>query len=102
LTATNPARLFGLSGRKGTIAPGYDADLAIWNMDRRHTISAQSSHSAVDYNLYEGMAVRGVPETVMVRGRIIVDGDRFLGEPGTGQFLHRTPLNGQRYGTMTI
>lgn len=91
LTATNPARLFGLSGRKGSIAPGYDADLAIWNMDRERTIEARSSHSEVDYNLYEGMTVRGIPETVMVRGRVVVEVNRFLGEPGFGQYLHRVP-----------
>ncbi len=89
LTATTPARLFGLGGRKGSIATGYDADVAIWNMDRERTISAGSSHSAVDYNLYEGMRVRGVPETVLLRGQIIVDGCRFLGEPGSGRYLHR-------------
>lgn len=89
LTATNPARLFGLAGRKGSIAPGYDADLAIWDMDRERVITAQTSHSAVDYNLYDGMTVHGVPETVLVRGRVVVDGNRFLGEPGYGEYLPR-------------
>ena len=89
LTATMPARLFGLSGRKGSLAPGYDADIAIWNMERERTMGVAGSHSAVDYNLYEGMRVRGVPEKVLVRGRLVVDGDRFLGEPGYGCYLHR-------------
>ena len=90
LTATTPARVFGLEGRKGAIAPGCDADIAIWNMDRSRTITAATSHSAVDYNLYEGMTVRGVPERVYLRGRLLVDGDRFLGEPGSGQYLARS------------
>jgi dihydropyrimidinase len=89
LTATAPARVFGLDGRKGAIAPGYDADIAIWNLDVERTISVVTSHSAVDYNLYEGMKVRGSPEQVYLRGKLLVDGDRFLGEPGSGQYLHR-------------
>jgi dihydropyrimidinase len=93
LTATAPARLFGLAGRKGAIAPGHDADIAIWNMNRERTMGAETGHSAVDYNLYEGMAVRGVPEQVFLRGRLIVDDDRFLGEPGSGRYLHREPVS---------
>jgi dihydropyrimidinase len=90
LTATNPARLFGLEGRKGSIAPGYDADIAIWDMNRDHVVTVANSHSNVDYNLFEGMTVRGLPEKVMVRGRMVVDGDRFVGEQGYGQYLHRS------------
>jgi dihydropyrimidinase len=91
LSATNPAKLFGLEGRKGSVAPGYDADIAIWDMTRERTIGIANYHSNVDYNLWEGMRVRGVPEKVLVRGRLIVDGDRFLGEPGYGRYLHRIP-----------
>jgi len=58
-------------------------------MDLERTVSVESSHSAVDYNLYEGMRVRGLPECVYLRGKLLVDGDRFLGEPGSGQYLHR-------------
>jgi dihydropyrimidinase len=90
LTATTPARVFGLEGRKGAIAPGCDADIAIWNMALERTISVDTSHSAVDYNLYEGMRVRGAPEQVYLRGRLLVDGERFLGEPGSGRYLHRS------------
>ncbi len=89
LTATTPARVFGLEGRKGAIAPGCDADIALWNMEAERTISVKTSHSAVDYNLYEGMKVRGFPERVYLRGKLLVDGDRFLGEPGSGRYLHR-------------
>jgi dihydropyrimidinase len=101
LTATNPARLFGLEGRKGSIAPGYDADIAIWNMEAEQTIG-RTNHSAIDYNLYEGMRVRGVPETVMVRGRVIVHADRYLGQPGYGQFLPRRPLRVAGRGTPRV
>lgn len=90
LTSTNPARLFGLQGRKGSIAPGYDADIAIWDMTREQTISAAGSHSNVDYSCWEGMTVRGIPKKVFARGRLIVDGDRFLAEAGSGRYLHRT------------
>jgi dihydropyrimidinase len=89
LTATTPARVFGLEGRKGAIARGCDADIAIWNMNTERTISVKTSHSAVDYNLYEGMRARGCPEQVYLRGKLLVDGDRFLGEPGNGRYLHR-------------
>jgi dihydropyrimidinase len=89
LTSTNPARIFGLGGSKGSIGGGFDADLAIWDMNRTRTISAADSHSRVDYNLYEGMTVRGVPEKVMLRGKLIVDGGHFLAEPGSGRYLER-------------
>lgn len=96
LTATTPARVFGLEGRKGAIAPGCDADIAIWNMDLARTMSVATSHSAVDYNLYEGMRVRGAPEQVYLRGRLLVDRERFLGEPGNGRYLHRSAGGDQR------
>ncbi|MDR7484470.1 MAG: dihydropyrimidinase [Armatimonadota bacterium] len=89
LTATNPARLFGLAPRKGTIAVGADADLALWDLAAERTLGARTHHMNVDYNLFEGLRVRGVPTAVWVRGRQVVDGERFLGEPGTGQFLPR-------------
>jgi dihydropyrimidinase len=89
LTATEPARIFGLQGRKGAIAPGLDADIVIWDMERSRQMGARTSHSRVDYNLYEGMTVQGVPEKVFVRGTLIVDGNRFLGERGTGRYLRR-------------
>lgn len=89
LTSTAPARLFGLYPRKGTIAPGADADLALWDLTAERRLGAATHHMNVDYNLFEGMRVRGVPVAVWVRGRQVVDGDRFTGEPGSGQYLHR-------------
>lgn len=89
LVATNPAKLFGLYPRKGTIAVGSDADLVLFNPALEQTISARAHHMRVDYNLFEGMRVRGVPEAVWIRGRQIIDEDRFVGAQGTGQYLHR-------------
>jgi len=93
VTATNPAKLFGLYPRKGTLAVGAEADLVLWDPTAERTLSAARHHMRVDYNLFEGMRVRGVPVGVWVRGRQVVDGDRFLGEAGTGRFLRR-----QRFG----
>jgi dihydropyrimidinase len=89
LFATNPAKLFGLYPRKGTIAVGSDADLVVFDPERKHTISAASHHSTCDYNLYEGTEVTGVAETVLVRGHVVVDGDELVAEPGLGQYVKR-------------
>lgn len=91
VTATAPARIFGLYPRKGTIAVGSDADLVIWDPERATTIAAASHHSRVDYSCYEGRQVTGAPESVFLRGRRIVDRGRFVGRPGDGQFLPRAP-----------
>ncbi|HCG02223.1 MAG TPA: dihydropyrimidinase [Chloroflexi bacterium] len=97
LTATNPANIFGLGDRKGRIAPGLDADIALWDMSAARRLSIDNYHSAVDYRLYEGMDVRGVPVKVYRRGELIVDGDDFLAEEGSGRFLFRsiTPVSGR-------
>jgi dihydropyrimidinase len=87
LTATNPARLYGLHPRKGTIAIGADADIAVWDPAREVTISNAMLHHAVDYTPYEGMLVRGWPELTMSRGDVVWDGRRALGVPGRGRFL---------------
>jgi len=91
VTATEPARIFGLYPRKGTIAPGSDADLVIWDPQRTHTISAATHHMRVDYNPYEGRLVKGVPDTVLLRGRPIVERGAFAGAAGSGRFLRRAP-----------
>ncbi|MGH2442492.1 MAG: dihydropyrimidinase [Chloroflexota bacterium] len=88
LTSATPARLFGLE-QKGRIAPGYDADIAIWSMNLARTVSVERSHSNVDYNLYEGMKVLGAPENVFRRGELIVDGTAFLARAGSGRYVHR-------------
>jgi dihydropyrimidinase len=87
LTATNPARMYGLYPRKGTIAVGADADIVIWDQDRVVTIRNEMLHHDCDYTPYEGMEVRGWPATVLSRGEVVVDEGKLLAEPGRGQFL---------------
>jgi dihydropyrimidinase len=97
LVSTAPAKLFGLYPRKGTIAIGCDADLVIFDPNRKHTISAKTHHMRVDYSMFEGIQVTGMPEIVLSRGRVVVDGDKFLGRAGQGEFLRRstyTQVNG--------
>src|SRR3954468_21401124 len=89
LLSTNPAKLFGLYPRKGTIAVGSDADLVVFDPEKRHTISATTHHSKADYNLYEGTEVTGSPELVLLRGNVLVDGDELVAQPGVGQFVAR-------------
>ena len=91
LTATSPAKIFGLFPRKGTIAPGSDADLVLFDPGKRHTLSAKKLHMKVDYNPYEGREVVGAPETVLSRGRVVVENGRFTGRAGAGDFLKRSP-----------
>jgi dihydropyrimidinase len=90
LVSTTPAKLFGLYPRKGTIAVGSDADLVIFDPKRKHTISAKTHHMRVDYSMFEGIQVTGMPDIVLSRGRVVVDGDKFLGRPGQGEFLRRS------------
>jgi len=89
LVSTTPAKLFGLYPRKGTIAVGSDADLVIFDPKRKHTISAKTHHMRVDYSMFEGIEVTGMPDVVLSRGRVVVDGDKFLGRAGQGEFLKR-------------
>ncbi len=86
-----PARLFGLEGRKGVVAPGADADLVIYDPDRRHTISAKTHHMNVDYSCYEGRSVQGGSDVVLSRGEVIVENGEWKGAAGRGRFLKRTP-----------
>ncbi|MGZ4371786.1 MAG: dihydropyrimidinase [Gaiellaceae bacterium] len=89
LLATNPARLFGLYPRKGTVAVGSDADLVVFDPDKQATISASTHHSKADYNLYEGVTVTGSPEVVLLRGQVLVENDELVAAPGVGQFVKR-------------
>jgi dihydropyrimidinase len=91
LTSTSPARIFGLFPRKGTIAPGSDADIVVFDPEKTVTLSASTHHMKVDYNPYEGRQVTGVPETVLSRGRVIIENGRFVGRAGAGSFLKRSP-----------
>lgn len=89
LTSTNPARIFGLYPRKGTLAPGADADVVIWDPERRLTYGVAHAQHRTDYNLFEGWELTGYPEKVYLRGQLIVDHEQWLGRPGMGQYLHR-------------
>jgi len=89
LVSTTPAKLFGLYPRKGTIAVGSDADLVIFDPKRKHTISAKTHHMRVDYSMFEGIQVTGMPDVVLSRGQVVVDGDKFMGRAGQGEFLRR-------------
>jgi dihydropyrimidinase len=87
LTAANPARLYGLYPRKGTIAIGSDADLVIWDTQKRVTITNDILHHNVDYTPYEGIEVTGWPETVISRGYVVVEDGILRATPGRGKFL---------------
>ena len=95
LLATNPAKLFGLYPRKGTIAVGADADLVIFDPAKQTTITAASQHSKSDYNLYEGTEVTGDVETTLVRGTVVVDGGELKVEPGFGRYVARARFGEQ-------
>lgn len=87
LTAANGARLYGLYPRKGTIAPGSDADLAVWDENATRTIAPGSLHDATGYSPYEGRTVHGWPVTVIRRGEVVVEDDTLHAERGSGAFL---------------
>src|SRR5215510_9253521 len=89
LTSTAAAKIFGLLPRKGTIAVGSDAELIIFDTNREQTISASTHNMRVDYSAYEGRKVRGVTETVLSRGNVIVENGIFKGKAGAGRFLKR-------------
>jgi len=90
LMATAPAKMFGMFPRKGTIAVGSDADIVIFDPQKKHTLSANNHHSNVDYSLFEGREVTGKVQKVFLRGELIVDGDKWLGRAGMGQYLRRS------------
>jgi dihydropyrimidinase len=92
VVATRPAKMFGLYPRKGTIAPGSDADIVVFDPKHERVISAEGHHMNVDYSCYEGMTVHGLPEIVMQRGQVLVEGGGYHGKPGQGRFLPRSRL----------
>ncbi len=93
-----PAKLFGLYPRKGTIAVGSDADLLVYDPNRKRTISAAQHHMDVDYSCYEGRVVQGASDIVMSRGSVIVRDGQFTGRPGHGRYLKRAPADHARLG----
>jgi dihydropyrimidinase len=89
LNSTNVAKIFGLYPRKGALLPGSDADIAIWDPDRRLIYGLAHAQHRTDYNLYENWELIGFPEKVFLRGNLIVDGERWLGRAGMGRYLER-------------
>ncbi len=90
LTSTSPAKIFGLFPKKGTIAPGSDADIVVFDPSKKTTLSAKTLHMNVDYNPYEGREVTGAVDTVVSRGRVVIDAGVFTGSAGAGSFLKRS------------
>ena len=91
LTSTNPAKIFGLYPRKGGLIPGADADIVIWDPDKRLTYGVEFAQHRTDYNLYENWELVGYPEKIFLRGNLIVDGERWFGRAGMGQYIYRQP-----------
>ena len=89
VASATPARMFGLYPRKGVIQPGSDADVVIYDPAATQVLSAASHHMAVDYSAYEGMQITGRVDTVLSRGRMVIDSGEYLGETGHGRFLSR-------------
>jgi dihydropyrimidinase len=92
VSSTNAAKIFGMFPKKGTIAPGSDADIIILDPEKKHTISAKTHHMNVDYSAYEGWELTGKIETVLLRGKKAVDQNRCLLEKGYGKYIHRKKL----------
>jgi dihydropyrimidinase len=97
VTATAPARIFGLYPRKGVLAEGSDADLVVFDPSGTTTVSSATHHMRVDYNLYEGRALSGAVDMVMARGEIMAESGRFVGPVGGGRFLKRAPVSPEAF-----
>jgi dihydropyrimidinase len=91
LTSTNAAKIFGIYPDKGEIRVGADADILIWDSEIELEYVVKYSHHRTDHNLYEGMKIKGFPEKVFSRGRLLVDGENWTGTKGSGKFLKREP-----------
>ena len=89
LTSTASAKMFGMFPKKGTVAVGSDADIVIFDPGHERTLSAKTHHMNCDYSLFEGMKIKGKPETVLSRGKVIIENDKYLGTPGEGRFIKR-------------
>jgi dihydropyrimidinase len=94
ITSTAPARIFGMYPKKGTIAPGSDADIVIWDPNAEYTISASTHHMRVDYSMFEGFKVKGNARQVLSRGEVIVENGNYVGRVGRGQYLRRAARGG--------
>lgn len=93
VACTNPAKIFGMYPKKGTISIGSDADLVIFDPNEKHTISAKTHHMNVDYSGYEGWEVTGKVKTVLLRGKVAIDNNECLIPKGYGQFIKRSKVS---------
>ncbi len=89
INSTNPAKIFGMYPKKGTIKVGSDADIVIWNPEYKRVISVANHHMNIDYSMFEGLEVNGRAEIVISNGDIIIENDKLIGEAGRGKFIQR-------------
>jgi len=94
LVSTAPAKLFGLYPRKGTLAVGSDADIVVFDPNAKDVISVKTHHMRVDYSMFEGIAIQGIPKVVLSRGQVVIENNKFHGRAGAGQFLRRNQYAG--------
>jgi dihydropyrimidinase len=94
LTSATPAKMFGLYPKKGTIAVGTDADVVIWDPEVEHTLSVHTHHMCTDYSMFEGRKIKGNAVTVLSRGEIIVENNKYFGKAGRGNFIKRDTYAG--------
>jgi dihydropyrimidinase len=95
VACTNPAKIFGMFPRKGTLAPGSDADIVIFDPNETHALSASTHHMNVDYSAYEGWPITGKVKTVILRGKVAIDNETCLVEKGYGEFIKRNKVVGR-------
>jgi dihydropyrimidinase len=91
VTSTNAARIFNIYPRKGVIRPGSDADIVLWDADKRHIVSARTHRQAIDYSVFEGFEFIGSPVATILNGQVVLENDELDVAPGTGEFIHRSP-----------
>ena len=93
VTSTNIAKILNMYPRKGAVMVGADADLVVWDPRKEKTISAKSQQSIIDYNVFEGFKVKGLPRYTLTRGKVAVNDGKVQAEQGHGQFVAREPNN---------
>lgn len=93
VACTNPAKIFGMFPRKGTLAPGSDADIVVFDPNETHTLSVSTHHMNVDYSAYEGWPITGKVKTVILRGKVAIDKEKCLVEKGYGKFIKRNKVD---------
>jgi dihydropyrimidinase len=91
VTSTNAAKIFGMYPKKGAVAVGSDADLVVWDPEKEKVITAQHQQSAIDYNVFEGKRVKGLPRFTLTRGHVAVHDGDIRTQEGHGEFVPRAP-----------